>query len=143
MGSSNSNFDSDEPIATINVTPLVDVMLVLLVIFMVTTPMLQQGVSVNLPDSSGSTIKQEVNPIMVSIDKSGEVYLDDKEPLTLLELGEKLKSMQEDATEKGITQKLPVYIRADKALPYGDVMKVIGELHSHNIKGVGLVSMKE
>ncbi len=117
----------------INVTPLVDVMLVLLIIFMVTAPMLTAGVPIDLPDSKAEALKEEVNEITVSMDGEGRIFLDDQE-LAPGELGERLASVEKGATPPLVT------LRADRTLPYGRVAAVMGELNAAGFKSISLVT---
>ena len=113
-------------IAQINVTPLVDVMLVLLVIFMVTAPIIQQGVQVNLPQAKAGAIPGTEELLVVTIAKSGKVYLNDN-PMTLGELGDKLRAIRKLQADK------QVYLRADQDVRYGLVMKAVAEIKQAGI----------
>ena len=121
------------PMAEINVTPFVDVMLVLLIIFMVTAPLLASGVPVELPDSRANALEQEPDQITVAIDNSGTIYLDDAavEPGGL-----------PAALEMIIQQGEPplVTLRADRALDYGMVMAVMGELNRAGFNSISMVT---
>jgi biopolymer transport protein TolR len=121
--------------ADINVTPLVDVMLVLLIIFMVTAPLLVTGVPVDLPDSRAGALDQKQEPVQLSIDAQGRTFLDDQE-VAGPTLGERLLAI---ATGPGGRER-QVYLRADKALDYGRVMAVMGELNRAGMNKVALVS---
>jgi biopolymer transport protein TolR len=120
-------------ISQINVTPLVDVMLVLLVIFMVTAPIIQQGVQVNLPQAKAGAIPGTEELLVVTIAKNGKVYLNDN-PLTLAELGDKLRAMRKLQADK------QVYLRADQDVRYGLVMKTIAEIKQAGIERLGMVT---
>ena len=121
--------------AEINVTPLVDVMLVLLIIFMVTAPLLKAGVPVDLPDSRAKALGEDKDQIVLSLSRSGEVYLDDA-PVALADLPQRLA-----AFERGPDGKLPlITLRADKALDYGRVMAVMGELNRAGFTAISLVT---
>jgi len=120
-------------IAQINVTPLVDVMLVLLVIFMVTAPIIQQGVQVNLPQAKAGAIPGTEELLVVTIAKNGKVYLNDN-PLTLEELGDKLRAIRKLQTDK------QVYLRADQDVRYGLVMKAVAEIKQAGIERLGMVT---
>jgi biopolymer transport protein TolR len=120
-------------IAQINVTPLVDVMLVLLVIFMVTAPIIQQGVQVNLPQAKAGAIPGTEELLVVTINKNGKVYLNDN-PLTLSELGDKLRAIRKLQVDK------QVYLRADQDVRYGLVMKVVAEIKQAGIERLGMVT---
>jgi biopolymer transport protein TolR len=123
------------PMAEINVTPLVDVMLVLLIIFMVTAPLLTAGVPVNLPKSKAGALKQEQKPVTISIERSGQVFIgEDEVPPEALE--DRLAAIAAD-------QPPQVYLRADRGLDYGAVMQVLGELNRAGLNKVALVSVGE
>ncbi|MPZ75181.1 MAG: protein TolR [Deltaproteobacteria bacterium] len=120
-------------ISQINVTPLVDVMLVLLVIFMVTAPIIQQGVQVNLPQAKTGAITGSDDLLVVSIAKTGKIYLNDN-VMTLDELGTKLRAIRKNQADR------QVYVRADQDVLYGTVMKTIAELKQAGIDRVGMVT---
>lgn len=107
--------------ADINVTPMVDVMLVLLVVFMITAPMLATGVSVNLPKTRADALKTaNEKPLVVTVDNKGAIYVGMEDtPIDLPELGSMLKSISNNMTDKRI------YIRGDEAVNYGRVMEVL------------------
>ena len=122
--------------AEINVTPLVDVMLVLLIIFMVTAPLLKAGVPVELPESRAKALGEEKDQLTLSMARDGLVYLDEQE-LAPGELADRLA-----AIPPGPDGKLPlVTLRADKALDYGRVMAVMGELNRAGFSSISLVTM--
>ncbi len=127
---------SDGPVANINVTPLVDVMLVMLVIFMVTAPMLQQGVDVNLPKATTAALKGTDEQVVISIDAAGDVYIGKENKVELDNLAEKIHAIMK--VRKEAEQK--VYIKADTDLNYGRVMEVMGKLHQGGVMQIGLVS---
>ena len=120
-------------IAQINVTPLVDVMLVLLVIFMVTAPIIQQGVQVNLPQAKTNAIPGTEAPLIVTVAKNGKIYLNDN-ALSLAELGQKLRAIKTLQADK------QVYLRADQDVRYGAVMKTIAEIKQAGIEKLGMVT---
>jgi len=120
-------------ISQINVTPLVDVMLVLLVIFMVTAPIIQQGVQVNLPQAKAAAIPGSEELLIVSIAKNGQIYLNDN-VMTLDELGTKMRAIRTNLADK------QVYVRADQDVRYGLVMQTIAELKQAGIDRVGMVT---
>ena len=120
-------------ISQINVTPLVDVMLVLLIIFMVTAPFIQQGVEVNLPQTKAGAITGKEDPLVVSIARNGKVYLNDN-PITLRELGRKLKAV------RGIQRDKEVFLRADRNVRYGIVIQTIAEIKKAGIVKLGMVT---
>ncbi|MBM4270297.1 MAG: protein TolR [Deltaproteobacteria bacterium] len=117
----------------INVTPLVDVMLVLLVIFMVTAPMLQQGVNVELPRADVGPLEGRDAPVVVSLTRGGEIFLNERS-LSREQLVEELRGRAEATPDE------PVYVRADESLPYGEVISVMGVIRSAGIKNVGMVT---
>ena len=124
------------PMAEINVTPLVDVMLVLLIIFMVTAPLLVAGVQVDLPDSKAAPLEQEQEPVGVSIDRSGAIFVGD-DSVTEAELPQRLQAIAAGSGEEGGPR---IYLRADRGLDYGRVMRVMGELNRAGLRRVALVS---
>ncbi|MFM9851564.1 MAG: protein TolR [Sphingomonadaceae bacterium] len=125
------------PMAEINVTPMVDVMLVLLIIFMVTAPLMMAGVPVNLPDSKAKPIASvEKDPINLSLDASGSVFLGD-EQVAQDDLPARIAAL---APEAG-AEPPQVYLRADTSLDYGSVMGVMGELNRAGLNRVSLVTI--
>ena len=126
---------SRAPMAEINVTPLVDVMLVLLIVFMVTAPLLKAGVPVELPDSRATALAEEADQLTISMTGDGKLYLDRVE-LAPGELAEHLASVTPAPDGK-----LPlVTLRADKGLDYGRVMGVMGELNHAGFTAISLVT---
>ncbi len=134
MGSTYS--DSDEPMAVINVTPLVDVMLVLLVIFMITAPIMQQGVEVNLPKATTAPLKGNSEQVVLSIDKAGEIFIGAGNKVDLVTIGEKIQAIMMNRDPEN--QK--IYIKADEGVPYGSVMTLMGKVHAAGIQQIGLIS---
>ena len=119
--------------AEINVTPLVDVMLVLLVIFMVTAPMMQQGVQVNLPKADTKAMAPTEEPVVVSVDKNGRVFVD-KTEIPAEDLRRRLTAMF-------ITrQKKEVLLKADAGVPYGEVVRAMAEIKGAGIERLGMVT---
>ena len=123
------------PMAEINVTPLVDVMLVLLIIFMVTAPLLVAGVPVNLPDSRAAALEQDQKPVQVSLDHEGRLFLNEDQ-VAPAALGPRLAQLPRDRDGKPPQ----VFLRADRALDYGRVMQVMGELNHAGFNRVALVT---
>jgi len=123
------------PMADINVTPLVDVMLVLLIVFMVTAPLLKAGVPVELPDSRAKSLAESEAPVSLSITREGEVWLEDV-PVAPGELASRLAAISPKADGKP----RPVTLRADKALDYGRVIAVMGELNRAGFNSIALVT---
>jgi biopolymer transport protein TolR len=132
----NFSADSDGPIAAINVTPLVDVMLVLLVIFMVTAPMMQQGVEVDLPKATTAPLKGSTEQIVVSLDKTGAIFIGSGNKVELPELADKVKAIFANRPE----EERKIYIKGDTSLGYGRIMEVMSALHAGGITQIGLVS---
>ena len=125
------------PMAEINVTPMVDVMLVLLIIFMVTAPLLVAGVPVDLPDSKAGALDQEQKPVQISLDPSGAIFLDEM-PVAAEALGARLAQIAASSREKGGPR---IFLRADRGLDYGRVMGVMGEINNAGLRKVALVSV--
>ena len=121
------------PMSEINVTPFVDVMLVLLIIFMVTAPLLTAGVPINLPDSRASALPQEQQQVTIAIDEAGYVYIDDNQ-VPVGELPQALEYLTRVGEGSDIT------LRADRALDYGRVMAVMGELNRAGLNRISLVT---
>ncbi len=119
--------------AEINVTPFVDVMLVLLIIFMVTAPLLTAGVPIQLPDSRANALPQEQQQVSISIDTEGYVYIDDNQ-VAVGELPQALEAIPRTGDGPDIT------LRADRALDYGRVMAVMGELNRAGLNRISLVT---
>src|SRR5262245_5651229 len=120
-------------IAQINVTPLVDVMLVLLVIFMVTAPIIQQGVSVDLPKTRAAGLASQEDPLVVGLTKDGKVFVNDN-PIALADLRAKLVAIAEASPDR------PLLLRADRSVPYGDVVAVIAAIKEAGIVKLGMVT---
>jgi biopolymer transport protein TolR len=120
-------------VSQINVTPLVDVMLVLLVIFMVTAPIIQQGVEVTLPKVKAGALQGKDEQFVVSITKSSDIYLNDTK-LSPAELTDKLKAISSERPDR------QVFIRADDQVPYGDVIRTMAAVKAAGIENVGMVT---
>jgi len=134
MGPMASNRRKRNLVADINVTPLVDVMLVLLIIFMVTAPMMTQGLEVDLPEATTKALRQQEEPLVVTIKKEGEVYLK-KEKMTSVMLLQQLRSMPPEVKKEGI------YIRADKNVPYGVVTTTMADIHAAGFEKLGMITI--
>jgi biopolymer transport protein TolR len=119
--------------AEINVTPFVDVMLVLLIVFMVTAPLLTAGVPIDLPQTRARLLGQDREPLAVSIDNAGKVFLQNTE-IQVDELVPKLMAI----SENGYSQR--IFVRGDKTVDYGKVMEVMGLLNSAGFTRIGLVT---
>ena len=124
---------NNEALSQINVTPLVDVMLVLLVIFMVTAPILQQGVEVNLPQVRAGALTGDEVQLVVTVTSAGAVYLNDA-AMTAPDLLTKLQAVLREAPDRA------VYLRADAAVPYGEVMRVIASLREAGVQRLGMIT---
>jgi biopolymer transport protein TolR len=121
--------------AEINVTPMVDVMLVLLIIFMVSAPLLTVGVPLDLPQTQAKSLDQDKNPLTLSVNIKGQVYLNDTE-ISLDELVPKLQAITE--SRGGMDER--IFVRGDKKVDYGTVMKVMGRLSAAGFRRVALVT---
>jgi biopolymer transport protein TolR len=120
-------------VSQINVTPLVDVMLVLLVIFMVTAPIIQQGVEVNVPRVRAAALPGTEQQFVVSITRNQEIYLNDAR-LTLDQLTEKLQAISAERPDREI------FVRADEDVPYGTVIRTMAAIRAAGIENVGMVT---
>jgi biopolymer transport protein TolR len=125
--------DDQRMMAEINVTPLVDVMLVLLIIFMVTAPMLTQGVDVNLPQANAKALRAEEERLVVTVDANSRIFIG-KSAVEFNRLGSTLK----ETVARRIDRQ--VYFRADRAVQYGFVVKVIAEIRNSGIEKLGMVT---
>ena len=121
------------PLSQINVTPLVDVMLVLLIIFMVTASMGQQGITVNLPRAQAKPLNVASDMVTVSINKDRQVYLN-TEPVSLADLGPRLKALYQNRVDKS------VYLKSDAEVPYGDFVKVVAVVKSSGVEKLGMLT---
>jgi len=130
MGGQNNN---RAVMAEINVTPLVDVMLVLLVIFMVTAPMMQQGVQVNLPKADTKAMTPAEESVVVSVDSSGKLFID-KEEVPAGELRGRLSTLFATRTKK------EVFLKADAGVPYGEVVRTMADIKGAGIERLGMVT---
>ena len=127
-----------KPMSEINVVPYIDVMLVLLIIFMVTAPMLMQGVKVELPEASADPVEnQDSEPVIVSVNASGELFLNlgqDEQVLSLPTIRDRVAAVIRRSPDK------PVLVWGDRAVPYGDVVTVMVALQEAGAPSVGLVT---
>ncbi len=120
--------------ADINVTPMVDVMLVLLIIFMVTAPMMTQGLDVDLPETTAKSLRQEEKePLIITVDKEGNIQLRDK-PLNQAYLREQLLANVQNPKEQ------PIFLRADKQVPYGLVVSIMADIKSAGFDKLGMIT---
>ena len=122
-----------EPMSEINVTPFVDVMLVLLIIFMVTAPLLTSGIKINLPESSSVLKNEKKDPVTVSINSKGEIFIQ-KKKFSKDQLIKKLSLLKKN------NQNLKIYIKGDKKLDYGKVMDLMNLINQSGFKKVALVT---
>ena len=132
------NRNKHRPMAEINVVPYIDVMLVLLIIFMVTAPMLMQGVKVDLPEATADPVEnQDSEPVIVSVDATGQLFLNlgqEEQVLSLATIKDRVAAVIRRSPKK------PVLVWGDKAVPYGDVVTVMVALQEAGAPSVGLVT---
>lgn len=129
-----SGNDSKRFLSEINVTPFVDVMLVLLVIFMVTAPMMQEGVDVNLPQAQGKSLPSKEKRMTISITSTKEIYLNDRK-IELSNLENKLRTVFQNRTDRQL------FLRADEIVPYGFVVKTMAAVRNAGIDQLGMVTV--
>jgi biopolymer transport protein TolR len=127
-GGNNGHLMSD-----INVTPLVDVMLVLLIIFMVTAPMMMQGVDVSLPEATAEPLESEKEHLIITIDTKNQIFINDFQ-VTVDGLAEKLKKILEGRSDR------EVFLKADKDISYGTVVQVMAEVKGAGVEKLGMVT---
>ena len=118
----------------INVTPFVDVMLVLLIIFMVTAPMMMEGVNVSLPEATSKPLVSEKKPLIVNIDSENTIFINDFK-VTVDGLGEKLNKILDGRKDR------EVYLKADKDISYGMVVRVMSEIKGAGVEKLGMVTI--
>ncbi len=126
-------YQNKKTISEINVTPFVDVMLVLLIIFMVTAPLLTSGIKINLPESSSVLKNEKKDPVTVSINSKGEIFIQ-KKKFSREQLINKLSLLKKN------NQNLKIYIKGDKKLNYGKVMDIMNLINRSGFKKVALVT---
>lgn len=124
------------PVSEINVTPLVDVMLVLLIIFMVAAPMMTVGVPIDLPETQARAMNSDTQPITISVNPAGEIYLQE----TAIALPEIVPKLEAIATT-GYNER--IYVRGDTAAAYGTVMQVMAQISAAGFKNIGLVTLQQ
>jgi biopolymer transport protein TolR len=124
------------PVSEINVTPLVDVMLVLLIIFMVAAPMMTVGVPIDMPETSAKPLNSDTQPITISVNPAGEIFLQET-PITLEELVPKLEAI----AKTGYNER--VLVRGDTNANYGGVIKVMAQISAAGFKNIGLITLPE
>ncbi len=120
----------------INVTPFVDVMLVLLIIFMVAAPLLTVGVPIDLPETQAKALEGDTEPITISVNSAGEIFIQDT-PIILDEVVPKLEAIAANGYEERI------YVRGDQDADYGTMMKLMGRINAAGFKRLGLVTLEE
>jgi biopolymer transport protein TolR len=124
------------PMSEINVTPFVDVMLVLLIVFMVSAPLLTSGVPVDLPEAQAKPLAIEKEPITITVDPEGRIFLKESE-VEIDSLVERLSAVATEGTEERI------YVRGDKTASYGTIMRVMGIINGAGYRHIGLVALKD
>ena len=129
-----SNNSSRRLLSEINVTPFVDVMLVLLIIFMVTAPMMQEGVDVNLPQAKGKSLPTKEKRMTITITSKKEIYLNERK-IGFPDLEDKLKKIFQDRADKEL------FLKADEVVPYGFVVKTMAAIRSAGIDQLGMVTV--
>jgi len=133
FGSTNG---SKRLVSEINVTPLVDVMLVLLIIFMVTAPMMTQGVDVDLPETTARPLRQKEDPLLVTIRKDGQIYFNN------IKLDQTLLRQQLSALSTADHEK-PIFLKADKQVPYGIVVAVMADIKDSGFDKLGMITQPD
>lgn len=128
----NSYSKKHGPVNEINMTPFIDIMLVLLIIFMITAPLMTVGVEVDLPETQAGTMTENVDPLVVSIDKTGSIFI--------MEIATEIKALipRLQAITKNNMDTI-IYVQADRTVPYGRLMDVMGRLNKAGYKKVGLI----
>ena len=120
-------------VSEINVTPLVDVMLVLLIIFMVTAPMMTQGLEVDLPETTAKSLRQKEEPVIVTLNKEGKIMLGKTEVHQAL-LRQQLEKLYLRDTEQ------PIFLKADKDVPYGKVVTIMADIKASGFDKLGMIT---
>lgn len=120
-------------VSDINVTPLVDVMLVLLIIFMITAPMMTQGIDVDLPETTAKPLKQDEQPVIITLDKNGDIFLDRVKGNQAI-LRQELQNMAKKGTDR------PVMLKADKEVPYGMVVTIMADVKEAGFDKLGMIT---
>ncbi len=126
-----------ESLSEINVTPFVDVMLVLLIIFMVTTPLIQAGVDVNLPEATAKGLRSPEDPTIITVNKDGQIFFGKDNEVPFEKLQGFIAALKEN---KGLEE---IYLKADKDVSYGIVVKVMAEVKAAGIDRLGMITLPE
>jgi len=126
-------YRSKKPMSNINVTPLVDVMLVLLIVFMITAPMLTVGVQVDLPQTKANQLNSDADPLIITMNKNREIFIQDAE-VSPEDLIPRLKAISK------VNSKTRIFVRGDNLLPYGEVIVIMGKIQSAGYEKVALVA---
>ena len=126
-------YRSKKPMSNINVTPLVDVMLVLLIVFMITAPMLTVGVQVNLPQTKANQLNSDADPLIITMNKNREIFIQDA-LVSLEDLIPRLKAISK------VNSKTRIFVRGDNLLPYGEVIEIMGKIQTAGYEKVALVA---
>ena len=122
-----------KPMSNINVTPLVDVMLVLLIVFMITAPMLTVGVQVDLPQTKANQLNSDADPLIITMNKNREIFIQDA-VVSAVDLIPRLKAISK------VNSKTRIFVRGDNLLPYGEVIEIMGKIQSAGYEKVALVA---
>ena len=126
-------YRSKKPMSNINVTPLVDVMLVLLIVFMITAPMLTVGVQVDLPQTRANQLNSDADPLIITMNKNREIFIQDA-VVSAGDLIPRLKAISK------VNSKTRIFVRGDNLLPYGEVIEIMGKIQSAGYEKVALVA---
>ena len=126
-------YRSKKPMSNINVTPLVDVMLVLLIVFMITAPMLTVGVQVDLPKTKANQLNSDADPLIITMNKNREIFIQDA-VVSPEDLIPRLKAISK------VNSKTRIFVRGDNLLPYGEVIEIMGKIQSAGYEKVALVA---
>ena len=126
-------YRSKKPMSNINVTPLVDVMLVLLIVFMITAPMLTVGVQVDLPQTKANQLNSDADPLIITMNKNREIFIQDA-VVSPEDLIPRLKAISK------VNSKTRIFVRGDNLLPYGEVIEIMGKIQSAGYEKVALVA---
>lgn len=136
QGSGDGDTPGWRPMSEINVTPMVDVMLVLLIIFMVAAPLLTVGVPIDLPETQAKALNSDTQPITVSVNAAGQIFIQETE-IPLDEVVPKLQAIAQTGYDERI------YVRGDKSADYGTVMRVMARISAAGFRNLGLVTLQE